>query len=269
MGQRFQTFIHTHNPINSFEIEGETEKEKSIKRLAISAKYNSEFGVSENTVLAFHNQWLYGVSAVANAFQLLHFIKNAGEYHNPFKKEFWKIQYSARTIEDAVKLLVDTTTNIQRIANSPLYKEVGRVGISNFWYLNPEEPTMRTNWDNGDNNDGCLIVDATTGKYCFIVAFKLKGLKKYVPYSAMQYAAAYYPNTQKLMEADFKENKKYYEENGRKINDEQFNAELNGNKEMVSMVETYLKEYEVLTIDEVKAIFPKVAYPKPRTKKVK
>ena len=268
MGQRHQVLICTHNPINSIEVDGKTEKEISINRLAITAKYNAEFGIANTTVLAFHHQWLYGATAPANAFQVLHFIKYSGE-NNPFSKKFWENQYQYRTVEDALKCLIDTATFVQRVANSPLHAEVKRVGIENFTYLNAEEPEMRNHWNGGDNNDGCTIIDGTTGKYCFIFDFNHDGLKKHVPYSAMQYAASYYPNTQKLMEQDFRRNKEYYIKEGRKVNDEQFKAELQHNKKLVALVEKYLGEFEVLTLDEVKAIFPKVEYAKPKIKKSK
>ena len=61
MGQRHQIFIHTVNPYH-------TEYDKSKK-----AELKEMFGTDKTTVFAFHNQWLFGRSALLSALNVLEF----------------------------------------------------------------------------------------------------------------------------------------------------------------------------------------------------
>ncbi len=65
MGQRHQIFVRIPNPTKYGHYNSAKEKTEAEK----------EFGTAETTILAYHNQWLYGRGALQNALNLLNFSK--------------------------------------------------------------------------------------------------------------------------------------------------------------------------------------------------
>jgi hypothetical protein len=117
-----------------------------------------------------------------------------------------------------------------------------------FHQVHPLGHDQTTNPNTGDNNDGITIISFLNEKpeYCFL---SLEGsehddeVERNVPLSAEQYIGIYYP----------KDNKGYSEQDKKELEDE-INGLLN-----------YLKEFNVLTLNQVKEIFPAL-YPNKKSK---
>ena len=96
MGQRLQAYIHTLNPLISFEkmfkntpkkywLEHPDEHKNSGR---VVQKHRHALGTDKTTILCFHHQWCYGKSALLTAANVLQFNKFATEYNNPFKENY-------------------------------------------------------------------------------------------------------------------------------------------------------------------------------------
>lgn len=226
MGQRHQIFLKIYNPVKSSNNKLKGEELSKAKKM---------FGTSTYTILALHHQWLYGQSAVVNVKNMLDITRESeNSYHNPFTKDF--VMYSIdEFIEKAMMML--------QVQPNPLHPR--GIGIERLIFLNKEcfdcdgkyVPSwdMREDFTLGDNNDGITIVDTISRKYCMINIFtydvsdKLEedytgiyNLPSMTPCSAMEYAEAYYPDEE-------------------------------SNKEICDL----LSENKVLTLEEVKKLFPK------------
>jgi hypothetical protein len=123
---------------------------------------------------------------------------------------------------------------------------------------------IRKDFRRGDNNDGIMIVDAVNKKYCFMNIFEDRDedekynvyrLKPLTPSTAGEYVDAYYP-TGKLDDYDL-EKCKGDEEKVQKL--------LKEHQRKVSFVNKVFSKYELLSLDEIKKMFPAVY----RIKKVK
>lgn len=156
MGQRHQTFI----------IVGNEDEDKSFN------------------VLPYHNQWLYGKSALYNASKVLSLsdsIKHSNNsYFNKtpldFKVDFWKHEQNVTHNYEAIR---------------------GNFGLLGFSYIGDPEPTDRV--DFGDNNDGITIIDTINLTYCFMAIEAREALKYkplFTPLSAEEYLTAYYPKNE-------------------------------------------------------------------------
>ena len=260
MGQRHQIFIKTHNPnfgrhkkhIGTFE-NGDFKEDSRTKKALGGRKY---------TVLAYHHQWLYGLSAAHNVHKLMFIAKSfdeaseySKEYNHPLAEKFDRLGTS--TLEDTglyYKALMGVVTD----------PEFPRgIGFERFLYLNPEEPIMREDFTMGDNNDGVTIVDMIEKKYCLMnisstnyadegdVSENVDDLPYLTPVSAVDYARAYYPTEKDKLSKYTKE--KRYENDPQKIEEH-----LKSNREAIEKIEKMFEGMEVLSLEEVKAIFPKV-----------
>ena len=252
MGQRHQIFIRALNPL----YKNKPKEAENVENLIAYKKLHKQLGARKHTILAFHNQWLYGLTAIGNLLQVLEFNKKAKEnYCNPFKKDY--ITYHCRFLPDIKENWIDVIKAIMEIQTNEISESVGRFGVEKFHYLNDDEPYMRHHFDWGDNNDGCTIIDTVTGKYCFISFCGTEGkngLPLYLPVSAQDYFKTYYPcYEEEQMPSDFAEmcyNKGY------SLNE--IIKEIPERKETLNLFNEKFKEYPVLTLDEVKSIFPKV-----------
>ena len=227
MGQRSQIFIRTYNPLVS---------ELKLKQ---SEKDIEAFGTDEYTVLAFHHSWLYGLTFAAVVNQVLSFygVKD-NQYathprnHNIFMDGI--TDFVTRRSVDWTRPFVDFHTYLLSLYMRAWDYTRG-IGFERFLFLNHNEPEMREQFDQGDNNDGICIIDPLNGKYAFMLIHERidSRLKLYTPYTAQQYVASYYSRNDKV------------------------NAKIN--RGIISKTKSEYKPYTLLTVDEIIEIFPKMA----------
>lgn len=183
--------------------------------------YNENNPNNTSQVIGIHHQWLFGQRAVLQLLQCLKFIESQDEY-GPFV---------GRRYYDTEEAL------------GALYSVNAQDG-----YFHITHPITKDLEENGndpgqfDNNDGITIIDVSgkTVKYCFMSLHHLEGeaadkVENLVPLNAHEYLHAYYP--------------KYKTAKGKKKQDKDF---YNKSRQAIEN----LKSFEVLTLKEVKEIFP-------------
>ena len=247
MGQRHQIFVKILNPLNELSFNTDEEKKKATK----------ELGTGKYCILAYHNQWLFGRSALQQALSLLMFGKqfshksktgerdDYGSYNCPFSKsgfnEFNSIQKIADGIAMVLNLRLRTTAWLS-------------AGIGSTWYLGSEEG-MNQDFTRGDNNDGITIIDVVENKYCFMNIDKQRdddysasALPSMVPVDAKAYVQAYYGETLETLNPYYKENK----------TEAQTSKLLQSNIKVNAQAYRGFKNFGVLTLAEIQAMFPKM-----------
>jgi hypothetical protein len=245
MGQRHQIFIHT---LNGAKVIAKDQKKKLDK------ERKEEFGGNDTTVLAYHHQWLYGFSAVIQALHVLEFNRDGNEYHTPFKDG--GIRYGGMFSRDDVDAWVNSVTGLLSLFNHPLHREfgTGRIGMERLHYLNKDEPNMRENFDNGDNNDGITIIDTVSGKYCFMVINSYQcednGRKAYEILSAVEYVRDFYYPVDPEKWSDYDKER---------FPAKKMDAEIKRRKAIFAKLEKAYKGFPVLTEEELVKIWPNYA----------
>jgi hypothetical protein len=234
MGQRHQVFIKMLNPLKMERNYFNKEEIKKAKLL---------FGNEKTTILAFHHGWLFGGSAVVNAIDVLDFSdkETMAEYNNPFNENY---SFQCKFGKCRVDNFIEKVTMLLNVKKNPLMPR--GIGIENFSLINGEciddkgkrikERCYREDFTIGDNNDGITIIDTIERKYCFMNIYEqdldkdncdVKILPKLQPCSAEEYLNAYYPPRRRKFD------------NRKKVLD-------------------LFKNYQVLTLDEVKKMYPSV-----------
>lgn len=195
MGQRHQIFVKIANPAKHVWINSTKQKKELAK----------EFGTGEFTILAYHNQWLYGRSALQSCLNLLNFAsqftreqkttkEGHGAYNCPFAVNAYRGDWNdPKAIVDAIAFIM----NFRAVKTEWL-----DAGIGSSWYLGKEDENIRENFTMGDNNDGIHIVDMVENKYCFMNIYEqetgrydVNVLPEKTPCTAKEYVAAYYGET--------------------------------------------------------------------------
>lgn len=185
-------------------------------------KARKALGNGKTTVIAIHHQWMFGRSALINLMNVMDFTdtKIMSKFNNPFSPD-----NQTNTYEEWRDLLM----NVIQVQANKLHPR--GIGYENMCYLNDDEPEMREHFNYGDNNDGITIIDTINRKYCFMNIYdqdlddennNVYLLPKLEPVNADAYVTAYYPK--------------------------------NSNKKFTRP----LAKYQVLTIREVKKLFPKM-----------
>ena len=254
MGQRFQGFIKMANPTTSLKKELKDKKNykqnlvKFVEDNKTVKEFEKGFGSGEDIILAFHHQWLYGRAAVLSVLTILEFNKGCYESENVMNKEFsnYRGLKPKKTVEEVLNLLRYKTDVLCQYT---------RVGIDRYVNLNEEEEDgieYTQDFTIGDNNDGIYIIDASTNKYCFMnIGYHDKSytsacaLPSMTPVSAADYVKAYYPETI---------NKVSKESYGDKV-EKQVKQNKTINQEFLKR----FKGFEVMTAQEVREMFPKLA----------
>jgi len=236
MGQRQQIFIRIENP---------TKKEEFLENVFPYGKNEKDvrllkavFGEKDTTILPFHHQWLYGLTSVAMLSKILNIIKNASGEFNPFSKDFIKPQYDPKG-NGLIKGFIETVTHLINFQDSQKVAELtGRYGLESFYFLtldsfdedyNREKDMCNPAEDCScvDNNDGIIIIDAITNKYAYVnLGFgdsTILTLPELRPITALDYVKAYYEDE----------------------------------KEIFDLTKELTDNFDVLTIEELKEIFPK------------
>ena len=263
MGQRHQVFIKTNNPNYGKKNEKATIGGWVKDKFTLDPRTQKALGGRKHTVLAYHHQWLYGRSAAFIAHKLmalaLSFKKDGtyeSDYNHPlapkFNKTFTMVLEKAGEFFKYYMGIITPGENFPR-----------GVGFENFIFLNPDEPVMRERFDHGDNNDGITIVDMIEKKYCLMniydhnyadegdVSENVDDLPHLTPVSAVDYAKAYYPTEKNKLS-------KYTREEKCKGDPKKIQELLHDNRGHIIEIELMFEGMEVLSLDEVKAIFPKV-----------
>lgn len=254
MGQRHQIFVRVINPA------------QLDVRDAVKEQLEKEFGRGETTVLAFHNQWLFGRSALINAMNLLRFSmqedkktkldKDAwSNYDNPLCKKFFSGNKVEKWLESIAFIMNfrQTTTPYQS------------AGIGNSWYIGKSDEGIRDDFRLGDNNDGITIIDTIENKYCFMnisdydrddneIGNSSSDLPYLVPVTARQYVSAYYPETvETASEYKLKDNK-----TDKPLDEKKLTKMFAENVRHNVKVAKPFDKFELLTLEDLQAMFPKM-----------
>ena len=254
MGQRHQIFVRIPNPVKYGHYNTTKEKKEAEK----------EFGTQDTTVLAYHNQWLYGRGALQNCLSLLMFAmqftkasktdkKDWGSYDCPFTINGLKQNFTAIKAIETIAFVM----NFRAVKTAWL-----DAGIGNSFYIGKEDEGIREDFTRGDNNDGITIIDLIENKYCFMniykqdkTSFDVLNLPKLKPVSARAYVAAYYGET------IAKTNPYYLGDHDRTkitISIKEQQKIVDENIETNKLASEGFERFEVLTIDEIQAMFSKM-----------
>ena len=254
MGQRHQIFIKTINPYHHIW----DAKEK--------AKAKKMFGTNKTTVLAFHNQWLYGRSALMSALNVLEFNEGLTK-KDRMDEDSYTTNYSSPFTAKGVRSLVSykgfdhymeiTKAILNLVREDNEFR--GKTWLGS-WLLNEHEPEMREMFTHGDNNDGITIIDAIENKYCFMNIsnyeadeddFSVNVLPYLKPCSGKEYVEAYNPS--KVSKA----RKSYYGEQALEEGEEEFKKYVANTRKVNNALSKRLDKFELLTEKELRAIFKK------------
>ena len=244
MGQRSQTFLRVYNPLKQL-------PENINKSTKVYKKWAEALGTDDTTVLAYHHQWLYGLTFPSLILKILTAYKKP-EYWNDYTghplnpEEFMRElgQYHNEGNYDRLVRFIEFHTFTLSIVLDP-WEHTRDSILEGFRFLNITEPNMRHYFNQGDNNDGICIVDCIEGKYAFMSIYGCEGkvsIPDNVPKSALDYVSAYYPTDNNNLREGY---------------DDLTEKEIKHAIKVQGMVAKKYKDIPVLTLDEIKAIFPK------------
>lgn len=263
MGQRSQQFIKVHNPLYTLTQRYKKYGKKELAKLLALPdyeKWKKALGLEPFTVLAYHHQWLYGLTFPSLVHQVLDFYHGAPVGHcdeHPLNSPDDFLDHALRQDYDtelsSIGHFVDFHTFLIGINARP-WRYTRSRSVEGFRFLNIEEPEMREAFDRGDNNDGVCIIDAVEGKYAFMSINEYDGkgylgdmnpFECYKPLSAVQYVEAYYPVKDEgrygYGEKDFKPLTK---------------KAIRANATRIKTAEKNFAKFAVLTVEEIQKIFP-------------
>ena len=252
MGQRHQLFLHTINPVHEIlKYNKHTQKEIAyLKRF---------FGTNETTILAFHNQWLFGRTALQIALNALEHSsqftvekktnENRGAYNTPFSKA--AISFSFNTKDKFINAIEFILSWL------PKKTSFNDAGFIHTFCIN-DDWGITDDFTAGDNNDGITIIDTINNKYCFMNIYEkddnirndVFDLPELVPVSAHDYVSAYYNEVPENLSD-------YWEKEAIARNKTLEEWCLSNKKENDKLVKKF-KKFELLTIDEIAIMFPKM-----------
>lgn len=261
MGQKSQLYIRMNNIgkcyFDSMEIDNpNSEKWRDNVQGYVIEKEKHEnwiklFGNENTIIVGFHHQWLYGKSFVLVASMILNMNKvllGQNEYEiNPFSFTSWNTKTSGQLPRNCDSPI--DAINYLQIYMSNLFdyelSQYARQGIERFTLLNGEDyenGDLITRFDNGDNNDGVLIVDMLENKYCFVDIYgRSEKLKKLNPVDAHAYLKTYYAETEEDCEKEEIAEKK-----------PKFKLHTRINKKFLKR----FKGFKTLSVQELISIFP-------------
>lgn len=262
MGQRHQIYIRIENPLKKveepflFDSDGEKMKEAEIL-----------YGKGKYSVIPFHHQWLFGTSAVGMLVKIMTEVHKAKGTRHPFSPDLDNLPYetSFRSDNLAGFGLIEFIQALITITDFEVSEIGGRFGVERLIYIGDEhydkETKKKSNYshqkscDCGDNNDGVMIIDVPSKKYCFMNIFEqdtsrdcrasVYSLPQLTPVSALDYQKAYYPTTKRTI-SDYQVDRAGGIEEA-----------LKEHREMAEAIKEIVKDFDVLSLAEVKKMFPK------------
>lgn len=265
MGQRFQAYIRIENPLHKAKNSGDIWNDEDKKKAELY------FGKKKFSVIPFHHQWLYGLTAAGVLVKIMKEVLRAKGESHPFSPELKNIPYR----QDYNKLpgygLVELIQALFNTSDLDVSEIGGRFGVERTCYIGDEhfdyeKGSVNRKWANqqercdmGDNNDGIMIIDVATKKHCFMNLFETdrkegKGsvysLPQLEPVSVIDYVRAYYP-TEKSKLSSYVKKDQCGNDNAK------IQEVLDENREIIRQLTEIVKDYQVLSLEEVKAMFPK------------
>ncbi len=265
MGQRHQIFIRIANPIKH--MRGLGNKDTKL------ASLKKQLGNGDTCILAFHHQWLYGRSALANAVRILKFgsqfttkqkLTKDGYEQAPFLPNYmqWYVD-ELREVTDALAFIMN-----YQATDEPWLKAGLNRGC---FYIGETDGNINHDFTMGDNNDGITIIDLVNNKYCFMNPFEsystedgelhhsASDLPTLKPCSAHDYVDCYYGEKLDTCNPYYLKDKTA-EEQAKIIED---NIKTN------AMLVKRFKKFKILTLAEIDKMFPKMKLLKKKTAAVK
>lgn len=264
MGQRHQIFVRIPNPAKNLYAQPKEKKE-----------LEKEFGTADTTIIAYHNQWLFGRGAISNCLRLLQFGsqfskssktdgKDYGTYDCPFTINGQKGNFN--TVDKIINGIA-FAMNFRPVKTAWL-----DAGIGSSFYIGKEDEGIREDFTRGDNNDGITIVDLIENKYCFMNIYEqdkeaehgIRSLPKIKPLNARTYVSAYYGET---IEST---NPYYFGDHDRsKVTKTKVQQQkiVNANIKLNDKAVKGFEKFGVLTLAEVQAMFTKMKLVNKPTKK--
>jgi hypothetical protein len=262
MGQRHQIYIRIHNPLKNKEVVKDLNRFANSEEIMKQAK--KVFGSGKTSILPYHHQWLFGMTAAAVCHNIMTEVLKSDSPYHILSKDIDELPYPANQSSSDNQTKVDGFLNIvDRIINTQLnieFAENGsRYGIQRaFSIINDafdyetgkyegKRSDCRFDFRMGDNNDGITIIDVVNKKYCFLnIGFgdsTVSKLSPFIPTSAVDYVKAYYPISNENLDED---------------DEPTTEKEIAENIEILSFVEKQFSNLELLSFNEVAEIFPLV-----------
>jgi hypothetical protein len=259
MGQRSQIYIRINNPLNNKSV---VEDLKGFDKKGEKLKHAKRFfGEGKTSILAFYHQWLYGLTSAAVCANIMQQVMKSDSPKHILSKEIEELPYPSNYLGDADKVdgYVEVVTALLFNQFNIEFAEAGaRYGVERVHDLfkdcynkdgNYEEGCdCRRDFRNGDNNDGIMIIDVTTKKYCYIREIYKP---KLITSCAETYVRGYYATTKNKLG-------KYYIEDVCKNDEAKIQELIRENKETCQFVREQFRGFKTLTIEEVTGIFPEV-----------
>ena len=252
MGQRHQLYLIIHNPLKNEEALKEiTDFDNEGKQLAHARKV---FGNKKISVLPFHHQWLFGLTAAAVCSNIMKEVLRSNSSKHMFSKEFSRIPHGRNSQTDRIDAFIKMFETVINCQFDTDFADLGaRYGVEDAFSISGEG--CENDFRNGDNNDGITIIDTINKKYCFMNNgcgdSKMDKLPELIPVSAEQYVEIYYATTKKYLS-------EYYLEDVCGNDAKKIKELLEENKEVVAFTKKAFANFTLLSLDEVKKLFPKV-----------
>lgn len=259
MGQRSQQYIRFDNigkllepilKLDDMSIWRDKLHELAIIKVGFDKWYEA-FGKEDTCIMAVHNQWLYGRSLALTALKLLEWNKFSKDNTNPFNKKGYRDNYNDFNFKTPQDFLNFAKLFLNTIMNDPL-SQYARGGMERFYIMNMDDKGIAKTPSYGDCNDGIIVIDFISGKYAFMNIggdSTVEQLPKHKPVSAHEYIKAYYPESQTKQ---FIENCEY-----KKLQKDKWQKLLDDNKKINNKFVRRFKAFKMLTIEEIREMFPK------------
>lgn len=260
MGQRHQIYIRIHNPLKNKEVVEDLKGYDTKGEIMKQAK--KVFGSGKTSILPYHHQWLFGVTAAAVCHNIMSQVEKSVNPVHILSKDIKAFPYPAdfgssndktkvNGFLDIIDRIINTQLNVEFAENGARYGIERAFSTINDAYdyktgkYEGKANDVRFDFRLGDNNDGITIIDVVNRKYCFMnIGFgdsRVMTLNPLIPTSAVNYVKAYYPISNDNLDED---------------DTPATEEEIAENKEILNFVEQQFCNFTLITYEEVCEIFP-------------